>query len=631
MKIFNWNMCGPFNISTSLSLRNRPLFKGHDNLSHQGKGFVLKLYFLTFLLCAVVFPAFSQTDSTALTEQTSFGCASPSSELIQSIVGNSGDGKFQIPWEDIVYFNVVGNQNGSEQFCFYLFHVFNLINDGLKSSHPLISKGYAHLCHDSGCGNGLDTTKVTPGDLHLMLKYAGFEDTVKVESHRETAQGLQSLGAVVFLQGNLSSPGWGPSRYELFLNQGVEERDLGHRKTLQKTMDFINNHDVQEILVNLPHQFGLGHHYHYDVNVFIELGLFIREKDLDLRIVGRCGTLCANYLVPSARRVIIEPYGHIYTEGGIYGLHQEVHLVFPEQRDYLTEKFKKEWLPRLKAGVAGPDGEDPLLSEGTREADTDEDIQLGLAGFVEKYLLRFLGAMEDKDTLSAKEREQKQRKVSNFQKILKEWADLVWEDGKWEAFSKDIVKRWEIVSGRPFKDWTTGGIRQFVRGLDNEDQRYVLEDLALFIKIHIDPEVRESYYYLRDLDWLIERTLPYQMYIRDPHLSSQTDYSYSELLNVAAYLTRDYRYQKTFSVLKPYYNVPEKDKYDALMFSAELLRKVGVNVQGENHLKWLTLDWGENVLYLNEEDIDSCDFFAPQASYKEDTLKGCLSPRLKRP
>ena len=52
------------------------------------------------------------------------------SELIQIILKSPGNRKLKITWDDVVNSEVVKNRKGSDQFYFYLVHVFNYINEG---------------------------------------------------------------------------------------------------------------------------------------------------------------------------------------------------------------------------------------------------------------------------------------------------------------------------------------------------------------------------------------------------------------------------------------------------------------------------------------------------------------------
>ena len=544
------------------------------------------------------------------------------SELIQIILKNPSNREFKITWDDVINSEVVKTRKGSDQFYFYLVHMFNDINKGLAASHPVITTEFAHLCYDSDCAKGLDIKKITPEDVHLMLKYSSSLNTVRVsaQSRTEDDQSSQNLGAILFLQGNLSPPGWGPIRYELFLQNGLKGEDLPHRQKLRhEVMDYIDKHNIREIGVNLPHQFGPGSAGHYDVNVFIELGRFIKKRNLNLRIVGRCGTHCANYLVPAAETVYIEPYGHIYTEGSIYGLLHGLNRAFPKHREYLIQKFKHEWLPRF---TETPDLEDPLLSTGTAESVGVGEAQISLVDFISVHIVKFAGLSEDSKTSSVNARAQRKRKVANFQDIFSGWMELVWTEERQKEFFTKIQQHQNEIN-RPFRMWIKTDVDKFLQSLDNEKDRSFLEDTALFIKVHTDSEIKKSQHYLRDLEWLHGRTYAYQVEMGS-YLSSENDYTYKRLLDVAAHLVRDLRYQEVISVLKPHYPVPEEDKYDGVMFSTELLKGLGLDVRGENN-RAPFVDWGDNVLYLTEKKIENCEFHKPDISYTKETLDECLS------
>ena len=99
-----------------------------------------------------------------------------------------------------------------------------------------------------------------------------------------------------------------PAPEEFYLQGWAQHRGDREREVLQQ----IWNPELNTVIVN----------YHIEkfpiVNsrIFTELYKRMKQTAVDLHIVGRCSDYCANFLVPLARTVYIEPYGYIvYNEG----------------------------------------------------------------------------------------------------------------------------------------------------------------------------------------------------------------------------------------------------------------------------------------------------------------------------
>ena len=527
-------------------------------------------------------------------------------------------------WKNIAHSEAIKDRGGSLLFHNYVLFTVLFVNYLMKNPPqdeqaqqddlmPLeYREALRHLCKDPKCEKGLDVTRLNPDDLHLILRYfSSTHEVITLNSKKNPSQN------VAFLQGQLSFPGWGPSYYRLlFREEGTKPDEAGHIKQKKQMLS-----DADHILVNLPHQFGSDpdRNQHYDVNMFMELGRIIREKKLNLHIGGGCGTLCANYLLPAAKTIYIEPYGYIYTQGGIGGLFMAAALASPVYKDDQLKRLKEEWLP--------------LLTDSSPAASGSESDN-ALVSFVTEIMLEYFGfkEVETSGTTEGTKAQQKKKDVRDaFLTNLSKWGQEEWGDEKWQKFSNHVKGHQNTVN-RPIRNWTDTDLKSFVRSMNNKRQRYFLEELALFLQL--SRESKDVISYMKDLRWLRPYTLAYHREMRTPRT-----FLYERFLDVISQLVRDERYESLFAVPKTYYAVSEGEKWHVAAPSAKVLRAMGMDVRGENNRDMLDRRWGDKVLYLGDRQMKNCQFFKsldtylkedrenrlPQSAYTKATLETCLS------
>lgn len=534
-------------------------------------------------------------------------------------------GEFDIKWDDVANSRAVKNRGASVQFHVYLVYWLRLLNADLKDEQFQLKKVFAHLCQQSGCSKGLDMNKVGPKDIPLVLQYANYRagSVLKIRTAGKN---------MVFLQGFVSDLGL--HDYREAMEEAVRTlQALPDRQSIQQIRDFVEKHNATEISVNLPHQFGpdlnvflwppIDLNGHYNVGAFMELGRFIKEKNLNLRILGGCGTHCVNYLLPAARTVIIEPYGFVYTKGSVHGLFYGASNAQIAQRDYHLQQFRETWLPQLKTATPLPlESADVLKSGGLATGLLQQKPPSRLVSFVSIQMLQGFGVLQNPTSVGMTEA-QRAEGIYNFSVDLSNWGQSVWEQVMRSEFST-IVTEHQQKKRRSFKNWTGEDIIDFVLSMDNDKQRYLLEELAVFFRMHRDPKVRGWRRYIVDLEWLRQHTVSYRREIT-VSLSSQTLYDYGMLLDVTANLVRDRRYEEVFSVPKTHYAVSESDKPYVAAPSEELLRALGINVKGENRREILAMNWGNKVLYLDSKTIQNCELMNFEIFHTKETFEKCLS------
>ena len=114
---------------------------------------------------------------------------------------------------------------------------------------------------------------------------------------------------------------------------------------------------------------------HTDPVPFLKLGEFIREREIDLHIVGGCGHYCALYLIPAAKTVYIEPYGYIYHRGSFTGLLLQTVQGGNAQRKKYMQQLEDTWLPQLNR----EEMIDFIVNEMLFIASSPDDLQETLA------------------------------------------------------------------------------------------------------------------------------------------------------------------------------------------------------------------------------------------------------------
>lgn len=532
----------------------------------------MKLYFFLIAVVALV--------TVAKPSLATAGCVTEPVEMTH---------EYGITYDQVVNLPAM-KKGGSDLFYFYVFEFLNHVHESLQGKtddmDPKHKELFRYFCYDSGCDKGLDLAKIRSSDIFSLLTFLSTYYPPNCASERQI--GSRHFEAVAFLQGLLAPFGFNPYHFSL-----EQEKKAEHISVLGQFLDQLKLRDIKKIIVNLPDQSD----YHYDVISFLNLGYHIKERQMDLHII-RCGTYCANYLLPAARAVYIEPYGYIHSKGTIDGRFNNAFHAAKKERDYWIDQLRIEWLP------------------GQSESD--------MVQFIKSHMTAAFGFPPPPQKIP--DRHSRKEMARGFQKSLTEWIKAVWGDEKWELFSKTVISDYETHARKKFKDFRRKNISGFVESMNTDKNRSFLKDMAIFFKMHTEDnkERLDSIGdYVKTLEWLFIGISDYLLKVTTV---SKTGYSYWNVLKLTGYLARDRHYERLFSVPRTYYTVPEKDRpYDVVVPSADILRALGLPVTGENSKEMLRWDFENRVLYLDERKIQSCKFFASGASYTDSTLEKCLS------
>ena len=420
--------------------------------------------------------------------------------------------------------------------------------------------------------------------IHSLIKRLSFRKELFVYSNDESQE--EEVEGVLFLQGQLAPKDW--DRWE-HVQKERKNNESGkdqppHIKLLLRRIDKMKQKNVRKIAVNLPYQI------HTDPLPFMLLGIFIREQEIDLHIVGGCEQYCATYLVPAAKTVYIEPYGYIYRKGISNGLLKEIQGVVGKQKQKHIEQLREEWFSRMTR-----EGQIKFAVNTMMFLKSNPESRVIFSQFQ-----RMLGVLRPKQLGEFQEK---------FTKLQSQ--------GKLSIF-----------------DWTPEELQSFIGDFSPP----LLENLVLFFRLSFDDREFKIASYIRRLEYFSSLHRGYFGTIQIVRLVSQNSYSYIQLGFLFDLLLKDERYAEYFSVPRNFYNIPEKDKpYKWVIPSAELLRSVGVDIKGENNVDMMDLSYilalvgsdekisPEQFLYLDSERMENCRFFDVKQSYTTEILENCLS------
>ena len=336
------------------------------------------------------------------------------------------------------------------------------------------------------------------------------------------------------------------------------------------TSDFIRNvmermkrTGTRRILLNLPKNWT-------DINWFFDFASQLKEKQIDLHIVGQCGSFCANYFIPAARKVVIEPYGYIGYNGNFSGLIRDIEAVYSNWREDNKKRFYQEHF-------------------------SQNEVQ-GLVKFFGQYSGSLRALMIFNQSVIGDSLNQVSRVLAG----------------------KPASSFWELSRER--QSHLLGGMRQ--------EGRDILK--VFFFNLS---KSQQQQTITRNYGSIWEAAQAEKNYYEESRIipESKKGYSYLDFIHLTSWLVKDASYFQLFpSLPRPYYNIPEQEKpYLAVFPSADILRNLGIPIQGENNKEVLhTLYEGSEsaFLYLSADDMENCDFFEDKkAPFTTETLQECLS------
>lgn len=486
--------------------------------------------------------------------------------------------------EQVTHFDFI-QKGGSDLFHYYIQYWFSNIGSFVsRIKDSQIQESWNLFCHESNCSNGIDLKQMDEIKMRSVIKKLSLMPRILLPPKDEIVQ--EGEESVFFLQGQLAPEGWDWWDYIQESNNPLHPFQtalLPHITGILNRIAQVVEKDIKRIAINLPPQL------HKDPEPFIFLGKYIKARKMDLHIIGGCEHYCASYLLPAAKTVYMEPYGYIYRGGSFTSSVVSISKVTEPQREEYVRQFKEEWLSDLTN-----EGRINFVVDMVQRS-SPESLQ-GLFHFFQNRL----------KVEASEQAEEFQQKFTKFQ-----------------------------VQKLSFSEWTKTNWQEFIGSFSPE----LLESLALYFRLSYDQRVLNASAYLKRLTGLSEISGDYYKEIQIENLIYQKDYSFLNLDLLFGFLLKDEGYAKHFSVPKVCYSTPEKDKpYEWIVPSMELLRDVGIDIQGENNVEMLDFSdnsfmlesnekfTAEKFLYLDSKGVTNCKFFEQGAcGYTIERLQECLS------
>ena len=304
------------------------------------------------------------------------------------------------------------------------------------------------------------------------------------------------------------------------------------------------------------------------------------KNEVELHIFGICSDICANFLVPAAKKVILEPTGSIFYNSS-----------FTAQSIYLT-----------KGTVTKRDAIQQLLDTGYEKD--------GL-GFLADFIIG----------LGPKQYAYYLKNLDPLQSIREKLVSYI-DEKRGDYAEEDIDKVLESKENH----------LDFLGRLSMEDVKEAkrFHYNYTFNKYLIDTRMLQA---LQAMS-AIEITT-----IKNIELDSKLPYSFMDFVHFSQRLSRMegflHNFGNTRAIMRDFYQVPESEnKIQVIVPSSELLRSLGVNVEGQNDLEFVrdivdyrmdksTRGDKDHVFYVDEKIIEKCGFFQEGASYTRESLKEC--------
>ena len=288
------------------------------------------------------------------------------------------------------------------------------------------------------------------------------------------------------------------------------------------------------------------------IGFYKQLADYVSQNSIDIHITGLCANACANYLLPAAKKIIIEPYGVIAFQNSYAGEFEDMKIASENEFKNIKIAFENSYL--------------------YNNMDFTEFLYSFLTSKKNQLLIYFLSKNE----------------AELFQKVnayltsrdAVDFLDLSQED--FYVFMDQLTEE-EINKIKQF----------FIHNVYNNQRTLLLnQQLKILTEIvNLEDQVLDFY-----------------------PLPSQYHYTYYEFIKRINKLTTDNRFYEIFPYqLKKSYPLPEKFKLEYVIPSVQVLKKLGLNIiSGENHFQSLgkeITNSSTGSLYLTEEVLKKCKDF----------------------
>lgn len=495
--------------------------------------------------------------------------------------------KMAFTFEEFEAKGLLGEPSGQDEHSSvstsYIYYLLGYMDDLLKNKGQF-PKGFEQheqyfksVCFENDCSKGIDLNNLTRSHIAQLIKLAGasfpffqYKTTVK-------EKGI-----------------YAGKKEVIFVFQGSSEVE-----GVSRWIEEMKKHNVKRIVINLAYMQSWSPH----LGLFLLLGQYIREKEIDLYIEGRCTYLCFNYLFPAARKIYMGPYGYISSIGTIKGFIEDILNTVP----FHLDKF----LERASSSYTDTGFMKKLFSDLIEKSKLTSSRGNNLL----EELLQVLGVWEEETGKGI------QKKLNDFvyHRDYDSVVDL--NETEKEEFLKSLSPE------------EKASLKRFIIAMTTEE---AVQPIYKHLPLLTQKSRIESSYYNQTMEIGEDSPL---------HSREALGYSFFDFLDLTTFLVEDKSYEDEgkFLVPRAYYRVSEKDKFSEVVPSVDLLRSLGLDIQGKNHLEVIPVyrnpfevytdlegldldkslkEW--KVLYLDKKRMENCDFFAENIFFTQETLETCL-------
>ena len=351
----------------------------------------------------------------------------------------------------------------------------------------------------------------------------------------------------------------------------MEEGDVYY----QGTIDNLKRHGTMAIGVNM--------YQNQDILGVIKLARYIKDRGMDIYVLGYCSQACSNYLLPAAKNIHIGPYGSVLYGGNVHSfMKDDMEQFF----NGAIDKIKESHESNIKSkGVP-----DYFYEKFSEKMENQFPVYLMETGEEASF-------SKLHEALIRLRREQGQQSVS---------VASLDESGFMDFFSDFDEHDWSVVSdfilSSEMSERTAGSRKLIFNHISHNS----------FVEGDFFSHVVDAF----------------------DSVEKRSRYSYTEFLNLSVDLLK---YPLWLYDMFPFERrlargLPEDRRFEFLIPSVEMLRSVGLNIiSGENHVGKLSSSFVSRGKYLelNAEGIENCKFFTGGLGrpYGFRTLRDCAKAK----
>ena len=140
-----------------------------------------------------------------------------------------------------------------------------------------------------------------------------------------------------------------PALWERYITLSPQERIILENMQYGKIISMLEARGARAIGVNM--------HENFNFHGMMKLSRFVKEKGIDVYVLGRCNLTCSNYLLPAAKNIHIGPYGSVMYGGLVSTFVKEdlEEALIKKPPKKTARKFQRDSVPHFAAHLKAAD------------------------------------------------------------------------------------------------------------------------------------------------------------------------------------------------------------------------------------------------------------------------------------